>query len=172
MYIVSKLFLESVTKSLLIVPMILLHLFILSSMCCFKSSLESKISSRCFGAGEDCILLLLKVKGSWGTFSRLCEKQTSVAYLVGSGLKFLNVTVNIKKLCNLKTFACFINNKFSKKMQKHLIESISIQKVSLASFRTDWPVIKSVMQNTYSRRCKLNVFKIWKICVSTLANSS
>ena len=84
-----------------------------------------------FPSRWSCILLLLKVKRLWGTLSRLCEKQISAACLVGSGLKFLNVTVNTKTLCNLKTFACFINNKFSKKKQKHFIESISIQKVSL-----------------------------------------
>ena len=32
-------------------------------MCWLKSSLESKINPRCFSAGADCILLILKVKG-------------------------------------------------------------------------------------------------------------
>ena len=66
--------------------MILLHLFIFSYMCWLKSSLESKMSPRCFWAEIDCILLLIKVKGSWGKLLCLWEKQTSVTCLVGSGL--------------------------------------------------------------------------------------
>ena len=46
LYIVSKLFLESVIENLFKVPIILLHLFILSSMLWLKSSLESMI--RCY----------------------------------------------------------------------------------------------------------------------------
>ena len=86
MYIVSKLFLERVIGSLFVNPMTFLHLFILSSTCWLKSSLESKISPRCFWAGAYYILLLLKVKDLWGTLSCLCKKQTSVGCLVGSGL--------------------------------------------------------------------------------------
>ena len=59
-------------------------------MCLLKSTLEAKISPRCFSAGADCILLSLKVKGSPGKLSCLCEKQTSVAYLVGSRLNSIS----------------------------------------------------------------------------------
>ena len=55
-------------------------------MCWLKSSLESKTSPKCFCEDLDCILLLLKVKGGGETFSRLCEKHTSLAFFIGSGL--------------------------------------------------------------------------------------
>ena len=60
--------------------MILLHLFILSFKCWLKSTLESKISRKCFWELVNCILLLLKVKSSSGTLSPL------YACLVWSGL--------------------------------------------------------------------------------------
>ena len=49
-------------NSFLIIPMILLHLFILFFMRWLKSSLESKVSPRYFWAEADSILLLVKVK--------------------------------------------------------------------------------------------------------------
>ena len=69
--------------------MILYHLFILLPMCWLKSSLESKTRPNCFYGSLDCTLLFLKFKDRWETWSRWCEKHTSVACFVGSGLNNL-----------------------------------------------------------------------------------
>ena len=58
LYVANMLFLERVLVSLFISLMILLHLFVLSSMCWLKSSLQSKISPRCLYTGADHILLI------------------------------------------------------------------------------------------------------------------
>ena len=45
---VNKLFLDKVKESFFIIPMDLLHLFILLFTCSLKSSLESKTNPKCF----------------------------------------------------------------------------------------------------------------------------
>ena len=46
MYIFSKLFPEKVNESIFIIPIILLHLLIVLSICPLKASLESKINPK------------------------------------------------------------------------------------------------------------------------------
>ena len=84
---VNKLCLETDVKSFSIISIILLQLLIFSSRYLFKLCLLSQNNPKCFWDELRWTWLPLKVNLRWSSEFTLRENNTSVACLLGSGLK-------------------------------------------------------------------------------------
>ena len=61
LYIFSNIFLVGANERLFIIPILLLHLLILLSICSIKSSVETKMKNKCFWLLANCTLVSLSI---------------------------------------------------------------------------------------------------------------